>query len=107
MIGFIGVDEVIQARPLPDGRLMLQVVAGHIEIFLQIVSPGKMHFWTQKRREWRTGGPAVIKVERLLKTHWQCQQAERKCCVPGETGKTFLQPTYERDNGKACQGCKK
>jgi len=55
---FIRVDEIVQATPLPEVRLILQVIAQHIGIFRQVVTNPSLYSWAQERREMSARGPA-------------------------------------------------
>src|SRR6266436_6495180 len=107
MFLFIRVDEIVQATPLPDVRLILQVIAQNIEIFRQVVTTPWLYSWAQERRELGAGGPVPVESSRLLKTQREGQQAEGHRGEPGKTNGALLPQADEGGNGKACQKGKK
>ena len=96
----IRVDEIVQATPLPEGCLILQVIAQNIVIFRQVVTNPELYSWAQERRELGARGPALIEISRLLETQWEGQQAEGQCSEPGKTNGAFLPQADEGGNGK-------
>src|SRR6266566_427520 len=107
MVLFIRIDEPVQATPLPDVRLILQVIAQHIVILCQVVTNPLLYSWAQERRELAAIGPALVEILRLLETQWEGKQAEGQRSEPGKTNRAFLPQADEGDNGKACQRGKK
>src|SRR5712691_2419967 len=107
MFLFIRIDEIVQATPLPDFRLILQVIAQNIEIFRQVVTNPLLYSWAQERRELGTRGPALVEISRLLGTQREGQQAEGQGSEPGKTNGALLPQADEGGNGKACQRGKK
>src|SRR5258706_8417001 len=107
MFLFIRIDEIVQATPLPDVRLILQVIAQNFEIFRQVVTTPWLDSWAQERRELGAGGPALVESSRLLETQREDQQAEGHRGEPGKTKSILLPPAGEKGNGKADQRGKK
>src|SRR5258706_13354713 len=107
MIVFIRVDEIVQATPLLELRLILQVIAQNIEIFRQVMTGSWLYSWAQEYCELRARRPAVVESLRLLETQRDGQQAESQRSVPGKISGILLQQAGEGGNGKACQGGKK
>ena len=104
---FIRIDEIVQATPLPDIRLILQVIAQNIEIFGQVVTNPLLYLWAQERRELSARGPALVEISRLLETQREGQQAEGQRSEPGKTNGALLPQADEGGNGKTRQRGKK
>src|SRR6266487_1095158 len=104
---FIRIDEIVQATPLPEIRLIFQVVAQNIIIFCQVVTNPLVYSWAQERRKLGARGPALVEISRLLETQREGEQAEGQHNGPGKANGTLLPQAYERGNGKACQRGKK
>src|SRR5438128_8546244 len=100
MFLYIRIDEIVQATPLPDVRLILQVIAQNIEIFRQVVTNPELYSWAQERRELGARGPALVEILRLLETQWEGQQAEGQRSEPGKTNEALLPQADEGGNGK-------
>src|SRR5713226_6279873 len=107
MFLLIRIDEPVQATPLPDVCLILQVIAQNIIIFRQVVPHPLLYSWAQERRELGARGPALVEISRLLETQREGQQAEGQCSEPGKTNGGLLPQADEGSNGKACQRSKK
>src|SRR2546429_4160274 len=107
MFLFVRIDEIVQATPLPEVRLILQVIAQNIEVFRQVVTTPWLYSWAQERRELGAGGPALVESSRLLETQREDQQAEGHRSEPGKTNGALLPPADEGGNGKAYQRGKK
>src|SRR6266699_3357317 len=107
MFLFILIDEPAQATPLPDVRLILQVIAQNIVIFRHLVTNPLLYPWAQERREPGARGPVLVEISRLLETQREGQQAEGKRSEPGKTNGALLPQADEGGNGKACQRGKK
>src|SRR2546421_3200981 len=107
MFLFIRVDEIVQATPLPDIRLILQGIAQNIGIFRQVVTNPLLYSWAQKGRELGARGPALVEISRLLETRREGQQAEGQRSEPGKTNVALLPQADEGGNGKTRQRGKK
>src|SRR6266446_6043878 len=107
MFLFIRVDEIVQATPLPDVRLILQVIAQNIEIFRQVVTTPFLYSWTQGRGELCAGGPALVEGLRLQEIQRVGKQAESHHSKPGKAKGVLLPQASEKGHGKACQRGKK
>src|SRR6266487_5379297 len=103
MLLFICIDEIVQPAPLPDVRLVLQVIAQDIEIFRQVVSGPWLYFWAQKRRELGAGRPTLVKCSCLLETKREGHQAEGQHGEPGKANEAILPQADEGGNGNTCQ----
>src|SRR5436190_12215741 len=68
MLLIIRIDEIVQTTPLPEVRLILQVVAQNIIIFRQVATSARLYPWAQKRRELGARGPALVEILRLLES---------------------------------------
>src|SRR6266700_6137395 len=106
MAPYIRIDEPVQATPLPEVRLILQVIAQNIVIFRQVVTNPLVYSWAQECRELSARGPTLVEISRLLETQREGQQAEGQRSEPGKTNGALLQQADEGGNGKACQGGK-
>src|SRR6266566_2184952 len=107
MFLFVRIDEIVQATPLPEVRLILQVIAQNFEIFRQVVTTPWLYPWAQERRELGAGGPALVENSRLLEAQREDQQAEGHRSEPGKTKSILLPPAGEKGHGKAYQRGKK